>query len=109
MSLADLIRKRSTLPVATAIPAIPATNQAEIVGTVAKIATIAVAKPYPESDEVGDWRELDALILHYAQLVDMPVERLDRLLEARRRMAPIRVQADIDQFKEWIDALEANQ
>lgn len=48
MTLAALIRKRD--PVATAIHAIPATTGVAIPGTVAKIATIAVANP---SDEDG--------------------------------------------------------
>ena len=48
MILADLIRKKSSGQVATAIPAIPAIPVAqpkELAGTVATIATIAVANP----------------------------------------------------------------
>lgn len=58
---------------------------------------------------VGDWQELDRLILRYADLTAMPAERLARLLEARNRMAPINVQADIDQFRKWIDELSSPQ
>ena len=48
MTLAALIRKRD--PVATAIHAIPATTRVAIPGTVARIATIAVANPTDEND-----------------------------------------------------------
>lgn len=44
MSLVDLIRKR-TANIATAIPAIPATEPREEAGTIARIATVAVANP----------------------------------------------------------------
>ena len=44
MSLADLIRKR-TGNLATAIPAIPATQPREEAATIARIATVAVANP----------------------------------------------------------------
>lgn len=54
---------------------------------------------------IGDWRELDALIYRYAKLTAMPAELLARLLDARKRMAPINIQADIDQFIAWIDKL----
>ncbi|NDU87150.1 MAG: hypothetical protein G3I09_03055 [Ferrovum sp.] len=43
--LKKLIQKRSHGDFATAIPAIPATHDGEIVGTVARIATIAIANP----------------------------------------------------------------
>ncbi len=44
MSLADLIRKRPSVGVATAIPAISATDEQGSAGTVARIATVAVAR-----------------------------------------------------------------
>jgi len=44
--LTDLIRKRKTRDVATAIPAIPATHEEEKRGKIAKIATVAVANPH---------------------------------------------------------------
>lgn len=48
MSLADLIRKRDTGNLATAIPAISATQPKGEAGTVARIATVAVANPKGE-------------------------------------------------------------
>ena len=45
MTLSSLIRKRDTGSLATAIPAIPATQQGQSEGTVARIATVAVANP----------------------------------------------------------------
>ena len=45
MSLIDLIRKRSPAPTATVIPATFATQPSEEDGTVAKVATVAVANP----------------------------------------------------------------
>ena len=50
-TLSRLIRKRADRDFATAIPAIPATQQTLSVGTVAKIATVAVANsPNPEAE-----------------------------------------------------------
>ena len=43
--LADLIRKRKSREVATAIPAIPATHEGNKKNEIAKIATVAVASP----------------------------------------------------------------
>ncbi len=45
MTLAALIQKRDAVNLATAIPAISATQQGEATGTIARIATIAVANP----------------------------------------------------------------
>ena len=45
MTLAALIRKRESGKVATATPAISATQQGETAETVARIATVAVANP----------------------------------------------------------------
>ena len=45
MTLSALIRKRETGNLATAIPAISATRKGEGGGTVARIATVAVANP----------------------------------------------------------------
>ncbi len=67
MSLSDLIRKRSTNHLATAIPAIPATQPHGEAATVARIATVAVANPVrcidcahssraDQYDEPGAWR-----------------------------------------------------
>lgn len=74
MTLSALIRKRSTVPVATAIRAIRAISEGVIVGTVARIATIAVAnptegkaanRPEPENDHEPDTR-------HYRWLIHFP-------------------------------------
>lgn len=57
MSLADLIRKRGTSRIATAIPATPAIQQAGMQPTVARIATIAVANPSAnEPSTVKRWQ-----------------------------------------------------
>ena len=48
MTLLALIRKRDTGSIATAIPAIPATQTTRGAGTVARIATVAVANPKEE-------------------------------------------------------------
>jgi hypothetical protein len=45
MTLSALIRKSATVKVATAIPAISATQPGEVSETVARIATVAVANP----------------------------------------------------------------
>ncbi|TXG97382.1 MAG: hypothetical protein E6R09_12840 [Rhodocyclaceae bacterium] len=48
MTLSSLIRKNEIREPATAIPAIPATQEHETAGTVARIATVAVANPKEE-------------------------------------------------------------
>lgn len=48
MTLSNLIRKRDTVGIATAIPAISATQPKGEVATVARIATVAVANPKEE-------------------------------------------------------------
>ncbi len=48
MTLSNLIRKRDTGSIATAIPAIPATQPKGEAATVARIATVAVANPKEE-------------------------------------------------------------
>ena len=63
MSLSNLIRKRDTGGIATAIPAIPAIQTKVGVATVARIATIAVANPQEEKtavDAASTW-----WLLHY--------------------------------------------
>ncbi|MDP2830383.1 MAG: hypothetical protein Q8O37_17490 [Sulfuricellaceae bacterium] len=63
MSLANLIRKRDTGNLATAIPAIPATRRGTSGGAVARIATIAVANPITrETDPAPDTRHFRWLI-----------------------------------------------
>lgn len=66
MSLADLIRKRSTRSFATAIPAIPATDSAEPGSTVARIATVAVANP-PEPLSTQDEATIRAWLEHIGE------------------------------------------
>jgi|SRR5579862_7076904 len=56
MKLADLIRKNSLIEVATAIPAIPATEPFSMAPSVAGIATIAVANPTSEISAFREWR-----------------------------------------------------
>lgn len=53
MTLAMLIRKRDSGKVATAIPATSATGQAEMRGSVARVATIAVARPSTVKNEAS--------------------------------------------------------
>ena len=54
MSLAELIHKKRSVAVATAIPAIPATHAQELTGTVARIATVAVASPKEAETDGGN-------------------------------------------------------
>ncbi len=87
MSLADLIRKRPSVEFATAIPAIPATDGQGNTGTVARIATVAVATPRDdETDTLPDpaaearrQRVLEMLAQHpgtrYAVLTDTEADR----------------------------------
>ena len=53
MSLAELIHKKRSVAVATPIPAIPATHGHEWAGTVARIATAAVATPMRAKSDDG--------------------------------------------------------
>ena len=82
MSLAALIRKGGLAKVATAIPAIPATQQGKAAATVARIATVAVANPTspktaPMPDPAAETRRQRVLAMlaerpgtRYAVLVD---------------------------------------
>ncbi len=54
MSLAELIHKKPPVAVATAIPAISATHGQERAGTVARIATVAVASPTEAQNDNGN-------------------------------------------------------
>lgn len=54
MSLAELIRGKRFVGLATAIPAIPATHHQELAGTVARIATVAVANPTEAKNDDGN-------------------------------------------------------
>ena len=72
MSLLDLIRRNRTADVATAIPAIAATDGAETGVTVARIATIAVANPRIETAQ-----EDDPAIAEISSPADPPVDPPD--------------------------------
>ena len=69
MTLSALIRKRDTRNLATAIPAISATQPKTEAATVARIATVAVAKP-PKRKEIqpgiNDGLELERQLLKAA-------------------------------------------
>ena len=54
MTLSSLIRKRDTGSIATAIPAISATQPKGEAATVARIATVAVANPPEAKDDTPD-------------------------------------------------------
>jgi hypothetical protein len=56
MKLATLICENALTEVATAIAAIPATEDADIAATVARVATIAVANPTSETSACRKWR-----------------------------------------------------
>jgi hypothetical protein len=55
MSLAELIRGKRSVALATAIPAISATHHQELAGTVARIATVAVANPCEQEPASYRW------------------------------------------------------
>ena len=86
MKLSALIRKKHSVDIATAIPAIFATQQGERGATVARIATVAVANPTEQKTErllppsgadirpaanepsIADWKTLDrAYLAHHVQ------------------------------------------
>lgn len=58
MTLSSLIRKRDTVRIATAIPAIAATQLKREAATVARIATVAVANPKEEKTTIRAWLAL---------------------------------------------------
>ena len=60
MSLADLIRKPIAGSIATAIAATPAIRQPDVVGTVARIATVAIANS--TTQEADQWRAFEMLL-----------------------------------------------
>lgn len=67
MTLANLIRKRHTGSIATAIPAIPATRKGERGGTVARIATVAVANPASEKLGATEAAVIHAWLTHIGE------------------------------------------
>ena len=54
MSILAMLRRKQSMEVATAIPAIPATHGQEWAGTVARIATVAVATPMGAKSDHGN-------------------------------------------------------
>jgi hypothetical protein len=61
MSLSDLIHKRRKEPIATATPATFATHQASNDRSVARVATVAVAKPANDSSNAADSSREEAM------------------------------------------------
>lgn len=61
MSLSDLIHKKRKEPVATATPATFATHQSGIGRSVARVATVAVAKPVSDSSSKADSSREEAM------------------------------------------------
>lgn len=72
MSLADLIRKNSSEQVATATPATVATDNHSLPGTVARVATVAVATPQNEKPATIPLIELQAIAARF----DFTVQQL---------------------------------
>ena len=60
MSLADLIRKPIAGSIAIAIAATPAIRQPDVVGTVARIATVAIANS--TTQEADQWQAFEMLL-----------------------------------------------
>ena len=109
MTLAALIQKRKPGSIATAIPAIFATDNNMKAGTVARIATIAVANPKAEAvDVVGyypthaDIDLLDSLINELCDLQGDKAETREAMLDARRKMPPVLIPENIAQLRLWI-------
>ena len=82
MSLADLIRKPMAGSIATAIAATPAIRQADVVGTVATIATVAIANS--TSQEADQWREFESLLKVVAPAYDTPAHELEEIRDTAR-------------------------
>jgi len=78
MALSALIKKRQDRDIATATPAIPATQHAESEERVAKIATIAVANRKEEQD--SERAELISLVRFIADFHDFTEEDHDEAL-----------------------------
>ena len=106
MTLSALIRKRPHRQLATAIPAIPATDRGAVVQPIARIATVAVATPGAEGAETHGSSvnsnssssnlpgtadlpgELVSLIHAAADWYDCPAGELALMLEAARHDQP---------------------
>ena len=82
MSLADLIRKPSYGNIATAIAATPAIRQPDVVGTVARIATVAIANP--ATQEAEQWLEFKRLLAIVAPAYRTPAHEYAEMRAAAR-------------------------
>lgn len=82
MSLADLIRKPSYGDIATAIAATPAIRQPDVVGTVARIATVAIANP--ATQEAEQWLEFKRLLAIVAPAYRTPAHEYAEIRTAAR-------------------------
>ena len=88
MTLSSLIRKRDTGSIATAIPAISATQPAGEAAAVARIATIAIANPeVAPSDPATEARRQRVL----AMLADNPALRLAVVCDGAGDPVPVAV------------------
>ena len=88
MSLTALIRKRVTGNLATAIPAIPATQAGRGLAAVARLATIAIANPeVAPSDPATEARRQRVL----AMLADNPALRLAVVCDGAGDPVPVAV------------------
>ena len=88
MSLTALIRKRVTGNLATAIPAIPATQAGRGLAAVARIATIAIANPeVAPSDPATEARRQRVLTM----LADNPALRLAVVCDGAGDPVPVAV------------------
>ena len=82
MSLTDLIRKPVAGSIATAIAATSAIRQLDEDGTVARIATIAIANS--STNEADQWREFESLLAIVAPAYNTPAHELDEIRETAR-------------------------
>lgn len=82
MSLADLIRKPIAGSIATAIAATPAIRQPDVVGTVARIATVAIANS--TTQEADHWQEFEMLLAIVAPAYNTASHELDEIRDTAR-------------------------
>ena len=96
MTLAALIRKRYTGSIATAIPAISATQPKGEAATIARIATVAVANP--EGEKTGPDLPLLAASIEYHALIERLMcteEERQRYHELANRRSPEHILGDL--------------
>lgn len=80
MSLSKLIRKRDSLPIATAIPATSATQTGKYAGTVARVATVAVARPKERKHAPMTNQAVTAVMGWLASIEETDPETIDYVL-----------------------------